>query len=85
MAQVADSVREVTFPRAFIIDCIESDCDVGEVVRDNGRKITLAQTDEQRAELASRAKHYAHGGLDGAPLWMTRSARYVLACLGEAA
>jgi hypothetical protein len=72
-----------TYPVAFINDCLECECDVGEIVKETARTITLRQSPEQLAELRSRAKHYAYGGLDGAPLWMTRSARAVLAKIDE--
>jgi hypothetical protein len=74
---------ESTFPAAFIVDCIESDCDIGQVIRETRRHITLRQTEEQRRELASRADYYATGGADMAPLWMKRSAALVLARLKE--
>lgn len=52
-----------TFPKRFIYDCFECDCDVGEIDRDNSKGVTLRMTPAQAGELQSRAEHYA--GPDG--------------------
>lgn len=57
-------VHEMSLPAKFVRDCLECDCDVGEVVRDGFQTIRLRMTDGQRAELLSRAEHYADGGID---------------------
>ena len=67
-------------PPAFIADCLDCECDVGEYA--NGH---LTATDEQLAELRSRAKHYAYGGTDGAPLWMVPAARALLRAIEQVA
>jgi hypothetical protein len=48
-------------PPAFVTDCLESDCDVGDY---DARKRTLTANPEQLAELVSRADHYANDGCD---------------------
>lgn len=69
---------EIKYARAFVVDCLDCDCDVGDVISETSKHITLRQNSDQLAELKSRAEHYAFGGLDAAPLWMARSARLVL-------
>lgn len=69
--------RRMTYPRAFIIDCLECGCDIGDEISRNSREITLLQTKEQLDELRSRADHYANDGLDDAPHWLVQSARAV--------
>ena len=66
------------FPRAFVEDCLDCECDVGQPIRQTRAYIWLRQTDAQRDELRSRAMHYAHDGLDLAPWRLVKSARAVL-------
>lgn len=47
------------FPRRFIEDCLECDCDVGEPIEWKRRAVVLEMNDEQRAELKNRAEYYA--------------------------
>ena len=58
------TVTEMSLPERFVLDCIECDCDVGEIIRENRRTIRLRMNPHQREELLSRADHYANGGID---------------------
>jgi hypothetical protein len=64
---------QITLPPAFVRDCIECDCDVGQW---DGKRLSC--TPEQLAELTDRAKHYAFDGLDDAPRGLVLSARATL-------
>lgn len=65
-------------PPRFVEDCIECDCDVGE-----WDGATLTCTPPQLAEFVSRARHYAHGGLDAAERGLALSARASLKRLSK--
>jgi hypothetical protein len=65
------------FPQTFISDCLDCDCDVGNIVKTKARTYILEMNDEQKAELISRADYYA--GLWGPDEpGLRRSARAVL-------
>lgn len=69
--------HQIKLPPAFVTDCIECDCDVGEYV-----KPWLTANKEQLAELRSRADHYANGGVDDPSCFgLVRSAKATLAAL----
>lgn len=51
--------REYKLPPAFVTDCLECGCDVGEVMSRAGGAITLRCTVQQLSELVSRARYYA--------------------------
>jgi hypothetical protein len=64
-------------PPRFIQDCLECDCDVGSY--ENGH---LTATDDQLAELRSRAKFYADAyGPDAAPAGLKSAAKALLKAL----
>ena len=65
-------------PARFITDCIECACDIGDVVSETSRTITLSSTPEQIAEIKGRAEHYANDGTDAAPMGIILSARATL-------
>jgi len=69
-------MNTLKLPLAFIRDCIECECDVGQW---DGKRITA--TPDQLAEIKDRARHYAEEGLDAAPPGLIRSAKATLATL----
>lgn len=69
--------RTLKLPPRFIQDCQECGCDVGEYA--GGQ---LQATDEQLAELRSRAAHYADAfGPDAAPAGLKGAAKALLKAL----
>ena len=70
---------QMEFPQRFVTDCLECDCDVGDIVKDKKRTIVLEMNEEQKAELISRADFYAgEWGPDLAPPGLKRAAQAVL-------
>jgi hypothetical protein len=68
-------------PLRFIVDCIECDCDIGEVLdwKGPGGRCLLESTPEQYAELKNRAEYYVGpGSPDQCPAGLKQSARAVL-------
>ena len=56
--------RAVVVPPVFFDDWIDCDCNVDAVewaAIDGGRKVRASVTDRDRADLLSRARHYAEG------------------------
>jgi hypothetical protein len=70
--------RTYKLPGLFIDDCLDCECDVGEY--DFARR-TMTATEEQIAELRSRAEHYAHEGMDEAPGILVAAAKALLKAL----
>lgn len=69
---------KIKLPARFITDCLECACDIGDVVSETARTITLTSTPDQIAEIKGRAEHYANDGMDAAPLGIILSARATL-------
>ena len=66
------------FPQTFISDCLDCDCDVGNIVKTKARTYILEMNDEQKSELISRADYYCGAGGTPAPPGLRRAARAVL-------
>ena len=73
-------MQTLKLPMAFIRDCIECECDVGQYKA--GR---LTASPDQLAELIDRAKFYSEGWADQAPGWLVRSAKVLLAAIDRQA